>query len=113
MASVKGQELLEAGEEDEQENMGAVRAVKLLRMKLQQWARVGTVSKPTEGPTPEWAPQEAVDSGRWRVQAGSLTVTGVPAVITEEAVRALRGVAGTRETSAPSSFCCKPKTALL
>lgn len=53
MASVKGQELLEAGEEDEQENMGAVRAVKLLRMKLQQWARVGTVSKPTEGPTPE------------------------------------------------------------
>lgn len=40
MASVKGQELLEAGEEDEQENMGDVRAVKPLRMKLQQRARV-------------------------------------------------------------------------
>lgn len=51
--------------------------------------------------------------GRWRAQAGSLTVTGVPAVTTDEEVRALRGVAGARETSAPPSFCGKPETALL
>ena len=41
MASVRGQEFLEAGEEDEQEDVGDVRAVKLLHVKLQQWARVG------------------------------------------------------------------------
>lgn len=32
---------------------------------------------------------------------------------TEGGVRALRGAAGTWETSAPASFCCKPTTALL